>query len=120
LRPHQRKIEIISGLLLIGMGILLLTDQIIWISAWAQRRLALTARRNRTPPTLWLSSPVCFPVAVVLPLVPAYLGYLGDAPLSKSCISTPGVNLHESDNDSRQMAGVKSRQITVANHRLIH
>jgi cytochrome c-type biogenesis protein len=87
LRPHLRAIEIISGLLLIGMGLLLLTDQLIWISAWAQRNgwyldagLAGADTHLLRRDLRWLLS-FCRPV----PLVPAYLGYLGGRSLGNWC-----------------------------------
>ncbi len=81
LRRHLRKIEIFSGLLLIGMGLLLLTDQLTLISAWAQRNgLYLDVRlAGADAPTYFIAiiaGLLSFLSPCVLPLVPAYLGYL--------------------------------------------
>ena len=80
MRPHLRKIQLASGAFLIGIGVLMLTNRLTLIAIWAQRTgLYLDVTQGGGIPT--------FPIAVVagllsflspcvLPLVPAYLGYL--------------------------------------------
>ena len=80
LGPHLRKIQLASGAFLIGIGVLMLTNQLTLIAIWAQRNgLYLDVSQTGGIPA--------FPIAVVagllsfvspcvLPLVPAYLGYL--------------------------------------------
>ena len=82
MRRHLRAIEIASGVLLIVMGILLLTDQLFQIAIWAQRnRLYLDVGLGGSDTPTYLIAAVAgllsFFSPCVLPLVPAYLGYLG-------------------------------------------
>jgi cytochrome c-type biogenesis protein len=79
-KPHMRKIQIASGLFLIVIGILMLTNQITRIAIWAQRTgLYLDVAGTGATPTYSLAVAaglLSFLSPCVLPLVPAYLGYL--------------------------------------------
>lgn len=82
LRRYTRHVQILSGFLLIGMGILLLTNQLFYIAIWAQRNglyLDLNPGQAATPTYLLavLAGLLSFLSPCVLPLVPAYVGYLG-------------------------------------------
>lgn len=81
-RKHIRKIRIASGILLIAIGILLLTRQMTFIAIWAQRNglyLDIPLGETGTPTYLIaiLAGLISFLSPCVLPLVPAYVGYLG-------------------------------------------
>lgn len=81
LRRYTRQVQIFSGLLLIGMGVLLLTNSLFYIAIWAQRSgLYIDPQLgNVTVPTFGLAllaGLLSFLSPCVLPLVPAYVGYL--------------------------------------------
>jgi cytochrome c-type biogenesis protein len=80
-QPHLRKVQIASGVFLIVVGILLLTNQITLIAIWAQRNgffLDLPLGVGVTPTYFiaLLAGLISFLSPCVLPLVPAYIGYL--------------------------------------------
>ncbi len=82
LRRYTRQIQIFSGLLLLVMGVLLLTNQMFYLAIWAQRNglyLNLQLGQAATPTYLLavLAGLLSFLSPCVLPLVPAYIGYLG-------------------------------------------
>jgi cytochrome c-type biogenesis protein len=80
LRKHLRAFQIISGVLIISIGVLLLTGSMTLIAIWAQRSglyLDLPSRGG-VPSylTAMAAGVLSFLSPCVLPLVPAYLGYL--------------------------------------------
>jgi cytochrome c-type biogenesis protein len=86
-KRQMHKIQIASGLLLIGIGIMILTNQIIRIAIWAQRSglyLDVTTAEAATPTYLIavLAGLLSFLSPCVLPLVPAYLSYLSGHAIS--------------------------------------
>ena len=80
-QKYVRFFQWISGLLLIGIGILMLTDQITLIAIWAQRNglfldLPLGGASIPTYLAAVAAGALSFLSPCVLPLVPAYVGYL--------------------------------------------
>jgi cytochrome c-type biogenesis protein len=78
---HMRKIQIASGILLLIIGVMLLTNQLTLIAIWAQSNglfLDLSLGTGVTPTYLIaiLAGLISFLSPCVLPLVPAYIGYL--------------------------------------------
>lgn len=78
---HVRTFQRISGVFLILIGAMMLTDRIIWIAIWAQRNgLFLDLPLGGASVPTYLASlaagTLSFLSPCVLPLVPAYLGYL--------------------------------------------
>lgn len=80
-RQYIRKVQIASGLLLIVIGLMLLTNQMFMIAIWAQRNglfldLPLGGTSAPTYLVALLAGLISFLSPCVLPLVPAYVGYL--------------------------------------------
>jgi len=78
---YLRTIQIASGILLIAIGVMLLTNRLTLIAIWAQRNgffpdLPLGAAVTPTYPIAILAGLVSFLSPCVLPLVPAYIGFL--------------------------------------------
>lgn len=87
LRTYIRTFQRISGVFLILLGALLLTNQITLIAIWAQRNgffldLPFGAAMVPTYLTAVAAGALSFLSPCVLPLVPAYLAYLGGAGLA--------------------------------------
>lgn len=81
LGKHMRTFQIISGLLIISIGILLIFDRFTLLAAWAQQSgwyLDLPTQAFSAPGflTAVVAGLLSFLSPCVLPLVPAYLGYL--------------------------------------------
>jgi len=78
---HMRVVQIASGLFLLLIGAMLLTNQITLIAIWAQRNglfldLPLGAASVPSYFIALLAGLISFLSPCVLPLVPAYIGYL--------------------------------------------
>lgn len=80
-RKHLRQVEIASGLFLIVIGLMMVTGRITLIAIWAQRNglfldLPLGGAAAPTYLIAMLAGLISFLSPCVLPLVPAYVGYL--------------------------------------------
>jgi cytochrome c-type biogenesis protein len=80
-QPNLRWIQIVSGVFLILIWVMILTNQITLLAIWAQRNglfLDLPTRAALAPTYLiaMLAGLLSFLSPCVLPLVPAYVGYL--------------------------------------------
>lgn len=81
MRPYQKYFRLVSGLFIIAIGVLLLTNTMSLIAIWAFKnglyieKFALFAAAP-TYFTAILAGLLSFLSPCVLPLVPAYLGYL--------------------------------------------
>ncbi len=80
MRKHIRLFQIISGFMIISIGFLLMTDSLTLLASWAQRSgLYIDLPTSGGVPTYItaiIAGVLSFLSPCVLPLVPAYLGYL--------------------------------------------
>jgi cytochrome c-type biogenesis protein len=91
-RAHMRKIQIASGIFLVVIGLLLVTNRMILIAIWAQQNgffldLPLGGAAAPTYLIAVLAGLLSFLSPCVLPLVPAYIGYLGGRAFSNRPIA---------------------------------
>jgi cytochrome c-type biogenesis protein len=87
-RPYQKYFRIASGIFIIAIGLLLLTNTMTLISIWAYKNGYFVESFTRyaaapTYITAILAGLLSFISPCVLPLVPAYLGYLSGQTLRK-------------------------------------
>jgi cytochrome c-type biogenesis protein len=91
-RKHLRTIEIVNGLLLIAIGLLLMTNRLTLIASWALSNglyLDLPQAAGGGLPSYGVAVAaglLSFLSPCVLPLVPAYIGYLGGHALGSAAI----------------------------------
>jgi cytochrome c-type biogenesis protein len=89
MRPYQKYFKIVSGVFIIVIGLLLLTNTMNLISIWAFKNgyyIEAFSRYAAAPTylTSMLAGLLSFLSPCVLPLVPAYLGYLSGQTLQKA------------------------------------
>jgi cytochrome c-type biogenesis protein len=89
MRPYQKYFKIASGVFIITIGLLLLTNTMNLISIWALRNgyfIEAFAAYAAAPTimTATLAGLLSFLSPCVLPLVPAYLGYLSGRAMQRA------------------------------------
>jgi cytochrome c-type biogenesis protein len=91
LRPYLRHIQIASGIFLIAIGLLLVTNRMTTIAIWAQQNgFYLDLPLGGTAPTYLiaiLAGLLSFLSPCVLPLVPAYIGYLSGQAFGSNAVA---------------------------------
>lgn len=92
LKPHMRAIEIVSGTLLIAIGVVMIGGQLAQLSAVFARtglnpEVLLGSGENAAPgiAVAVLAGVLSFASPCVLPLMPAYIGYLGGIAVNTAC-----------------------------------
>jgi cytochrome c-type biogenesis protein len=84
LNRHMRIISLVSGVLLIGIGLLMLTDSLTRLSGLfgAFSLESTLGEASISIPVAFVAGLLSFVSPCVLPLVPAYLGYMGSTSVS--------------------------------------
>lgn len=92
LNRHMRVISVVSGILLIGIGLLMLTDSMTsLVGLFGPFSLeAELEQATITIPVALLAGLLSFVSPCVLPLVPAYLGYMGGTSVSSPAVEAAG------------------------------
>lgn len=92
-RKHLRTIEIVNGVFLIAIGLLLFSGKLAWIAGWAQSAgfyFDIPLGGDTLTPSYFVSMLAglfSFLSPCVLPLVPAYVGYLSGHALSDAKVA---------------------------------
>ena len=89
MRPYQKYFKIASGIFIVAIGVLLLTNTLSLISIWALKNgyyIESIATYSAAPTyfTAIIAGLLSFLSPCVLPLVPAYLGYLSGQMFQRS------------------------------------
>lgn len=88
MRPYQKYFKVASGVFIISIGVLLLTNTMSLIAIWALKNgLYLDVFTYAAAPTYLtaiMAGLLSFLSPCVLPLVPAYLGYLSGHAVQKT------------------------------------
>lgn len=88
MKPYQKYFKIVSGIFIIAIGVLLLTNTMTLISIWAlQNGFFIDFSAYTGAPSYFtaiLAGLLSFLSPCVLPLVPAYLGYLSGHALNRN------------------------------------
>jgi len=94
LRKYIRTFEIATGVFLVILGVMLFTGTMTQFAAWASRLGLLVDASaietgEATIPIAFVAGLLSFLSPCVLPLVPAYLGYLGGRAVNQVADETP-------------------------------
>lgn len=97
LKRHMRAIEVVSGLLLIGIGVLLLSGQLIEVtralgnSTFSPEEAVLGSGTGAAPTVViaFVAGFLSFASPCVLPLIPAYIGFISGWAVNSAASTRP-------------------------------